>query len=480
MSRSKEIAAGAVVAALFVAIRWPLYTQPGLLLGWNSDAALFGLMARAMAEGSDFPLFFWGQPYLGTITSMLAAAIALGQPAGPLALRIAAAVEIALGIALFTAGLRRAFGAPAAWLAAAWLVAGPFFLFHATVAPIGGQLFLVAALLFWFVVRSPMTTARAWFTAGLIFGFAMYVHQGAAFLAAAAGVALLVERLATPKRIAAGLAGAVLGYLPAAVALLRGDVRLYRRTYSAWSVGLVGEQAVQTLTSDLWLLLGERSAVGIAAGLVLLLFAATSLRDWNRGRMTACGTIVISLCFWIFSTYPYPGAVRYIAPALPMVYGFAAAAMVAWLRRGRTRAVAAAVSIVLVALPMVAARAAQARDVAAGRGEQYANWPGGFDPRPVLQQIRDGGYAVCYGEVWVAHKLEFLSEPTVRFVVVRSVHRTLPRSLPLLRQPGRKCFVENDGRVRALTADEERLHRESVELRARKAGLGRLVHNPQS
>lgn len=466
------IAIAAALAALFVAIRWPLYTSPGLVLGWNSDAALFGLMARAMADGSDFPLFFWGQRYLGTLTSMLTAAIAAGGEIGPLALRIAASLEVALSIVLFASGLRRAFGGRAAALASLWLVAGPAFLFHFTIAPIGAeQLLLAAAALFWFVMRSPMTAARSWLAAGLLFGFGMYLHQGVMFLGGAIAVALLVERLFGVKRVLAGLLGAAVGYLPAAVVLIRKDVLLYSRTIAEWDVVERWAHLVETLTSDVWLLISDATIAGVAAGCVLIAYAALGMRGGGRGRTIALWTIVFSGGFWILSTYPYPGAVRYIVPALPMLYAFAAAGMLRWWDRGGSRRVIALLAIALTAVPMYAARVRQARDVAAGRAEQYTNWPGGFDPRPVLQAIRDGGYPACYGEAWVAHKLEFLTEPAVPFIVVRGVHRTLPRSLTLIARPGRKCWVGNDGSIRPLSPEEERMHRAGVEWRARRAGL---------
>ena len=70
----------AITLLAFVAIRIPLFTTGGLILGWNSDAALFGLMARAMSSGAEFPLFFWGQHYLGTVTSMLTAVVSTVVP----------------------------------------------------------------------------------------------------------------------------------------------------------------------------------------------------------------------------------------------------------------------------------------------------------------------------------------------------------------------------------------------------------------
>jgi hypothetical protein len=37
-----EWGALALLAIVFALLRAPLFTMPGLLLGWNSDAALFG------------------------------------------------------------------------------------------------------------------------------------------------------------------------------------------------------------------------------------------------------------------------------------------------------------------------------------------------------------------------------------------------------------------------------------------------------
>lgn len=474
MSRRIVTAGAAAIAALFVAIRWPLFTEPGLVLGWNSDAALFGLMARAMADGSDMPVFFWGQPYLGTFTSLLTVVVAAGQEIGPLALRIAASIEVALAILFWTLGIAKAFGVRTAIIVAAWLAAGPYFLFHFTIAPIGAeQLFLIAGLLFCFVVRSPMRTASSWFTAGAIFGCGMWLHQGVMFPAAAIAVALFVERLFTMRRFACGVAGAVVGYLPAAVVLLRHDVRLYSRAILPWNVPRVVGNIIETFRSDLWLLLTAPTAVGVFAGCVLIAFAALAMKErgWNRGRSIAGWTIVFCLAFWMLSTYPYGGAVRYIVPALPMLYAFAAAGMLAWWSRGGVRRWFAIAAIAGLVVWLPATRLRDAVEVAEGAREQYTNWPGGFDPRPALGAIRRGGYEVCYGAVWVAHKFEFITDPTVRFVVVASVHRTLPQSLSLVAQPGPKCFLENDGRVWELSADQEREQRRGVELRARKAGL---------
>jgi hypothetical protein len=476
MQRWEWIALATALVA-FALIRVPLFTAPGLILGWNSDAALFGLMARAMASGADFPLFFWGQFYLGTLTSMLTALVAFivpGDAIGPMDLRVAASLEVIVSIALFWFALRRTFSPLVAAIAGVWLVAGPAFLFHFTSAPIGAeQLLLIAAVLFWYSTRVSFDRLAQWFALGAIVGFGMWLHQGVMFMIGAVGLTLLFERRVTIRRLIALLAGAAIGYTPAAIALLRHDPLLYRRTIPGWAVMRFLDRIEETMRSDLWLFLTQPTAIGIAVALALIAFAASGLRGsaWNRGQRIAALTILFSTAFWFFSTYPYPGAVRYIAPALPLIYGAAAGGIVRLGASSRKGTVAAVIAIVAVTLTLFIPRFLDARAIAAGSSEQYTNWPGGFDPRPTLADMRTGGYSVCYGQVWVAHKLEWISEPTVRFAVVDSVHRTLPQSLLLIEKPGPKCFVENYGEVRRLTTEEEAYRKSSVKLRARKAGL---------
>lgn len=463
-----ERASLAGIGALFVAIRLPLYSCPGLILGWNSDAALFGMMARAMREGWDFPLYFWGQFYLGTLTSMIAAmaGFAIGE-VGPLALRIAAALEVAVAAVFFWLALRREFGR-VAMVALLWLAAGPSFLFHFTIAPIGAEeLLLAASVLFWYATRARFDFAREWLVLGLLAGLGTWLHQGVVFLCAAIAVALLVERKVRAAFVGVFALGFAVGYTPALLALLRHDPLLYKRTYLPWSVVEVGATFAEALRSDLWLLLADASAIGICAGAGVLVLAFLGLRgrSWTRGQIVLVATIAASAAFWLFTTYSYPGAVRYLVPVVPLLYT-AAAAGLAKCRRAVNIIVAIAITLALV-VP----RIREANDVAAGRSERYVDWPAWFDPRPTLATLQAGGYRVCYGEVWVAHKLEWISSPTVRFVSVRSVHRTLRQSLALIREPGPKCFVDNYGNVKALTPAEEAMWAASVIERGRKAGL---------
>ncbi len=191
------------VMALFILLRLPLLTDPGLHLGWNSDAAIFGFMAQAIYAGRDFPIFFWGQSYMGPLTSLVAAAagfalhpFGVAPAVGPLALRIAAAVEVLAGLLFYWAALRRAFDRATAMIVVVWLAIGPAYLFFFTIAPIGAeQMFLLSAILFWVAVRTELARPRQWFAFGLLSGIGWWINQGVVFvIAAALGVVILRSR----------------------------------------------------------------------------------------------------------------------------------------------------------------------------------------------------------------------------------------------------------------------------------------------
>lgn len=76
------------ILGAMLALRIPLYTSPGVRLGWNSDVAIYGLIARSMAHDHSLTFFFWAEDYLGTLTSFftLAGAALVGEIT-PLAVR---------------------------------------------------------------------------------------------------------------------------------------------------------------------------------------------------------------------------------------------------------------------------------------------------------------------------------------------------------------------------------------------------------
>ncbi len=457
-----------VCAGLFVALRLPLYVQPGILLGWHSDAALLGLMARAIVAG-DYPILFWGCDYLAPLTSVFAAAVGttLIDGVGPLALRLGTAVEVFAGIVFFQFALRRAVGRRAALLTTFWLTAGPAFLFKLTYAPLSAeQYFFLGAVVLWYVARAPFSRLHRWLVLGLLAGIGWWVHRGVTFVVVPSLLVIaLYDRDALRARrdqLAAAfafLAGAVFGALPIVFGKLSFDQRLYIPVKSSWSFAHVLQRVEDTVTFDTWELLGARGSAGSwLLGVIFVVLLASAVRHFQARQTTvlAASVVAVTLAFWLLSTDAYRGAVRYVMIALPILYAFAAQELVRlWDRRRAGWRILALSAAVVVAAGLIIPRSVQARDAAAGRLEQHDNWPGGFDPRPALREVAAGHYTVCYANFWVAHKLEWLSETDVRFIPYRSVNRRMTESSRLAALPGPKCFVDLQGHVRPLTKREE-------------------------
>lgn len=457
-----------VCAAIFLALRWPLYVRPGLLLGWHSDAALLGLMARAIAIG-DYPILFWGADYLAPLTSVFAALAGstIVDGIGPLALRLGTAIEVFAGIAFFQFGMRRAVGRRAALLATFWLTAGPAFLFKLTYAPLSAeQYFFLGAVAFWYVARTPFDRLHRWLVLGLLAGIGWWIHRGVTFVIVPSLLTIvLFDRDALRRRrdqLAAAFAflgGAVCGALPIVFGKLMIDQRLYIPVKTAWSFSHVESRAGEIVLFDTWELLGAHGFAWswlLGATFVALLVSAAIHFRARRTAVLAAGILATTLAFWLLSTDAYQGAVRYVMVALPILYAFAAQELVRlWDRRSPALRSLAIAGVAIVCASLYLPRYAQAQNAAAGRLEQHENWPGGFDPRPALRDVAAGGYTVCYADVWIAHKLEWLSDTNVRFIPYRSVNRRMADSLRLARLPGPKCFVNLQGHVRPLTKREE-------------------------
>lgn len=465
---SWEVSGIALSAAAFLLVRLPLYADPGLRLGWHSDAALIGLMARALAEG-DYPLLYWACDYVAPLTSVFAAALGTSilPNVGPLALRLGLAIEVIAALILFHAALRRSVGRRAALLATFWTSAGPAFYFKLTYAPLSAEgYFFLSALLLWYVTRTRFVRLHQWLIFGLLTGAGFWIHRGVLFVVVPALLVILwYDREFWPRfdlGIAAAVfaAGVFFGYVPAIVGRYHLDQRLYIPVKPGWRLSRVPSRVVETVTQDFWTLIGADTTPWkwlIGAAMVVLLGCAVvrAIRHFEPRRETvlAVGVVAVSLAFWMFSTQAYLGALRYIVIAVPILYAFAAREVVAFWD-GHRRVLSAAVAVT-IAVALFIPRRQEVAEIVAGRSERFEHWPGDFDPRPALQRIAEDGYVVCYADVWVAHKFEWLSESGVRFIPHRSVNRRMVESLRLAALPGRKCFVDLEGNVRDLSPQEQ-------------------------
>lgn len=118
-----DFIAAAVLFVAALAIRSPLILRGETLL--HSDEAIVGLMAQDIAEGTRFPLYFYGQRYMGALEAYVVAAL-LPFFANPIhALRTAPALFFAAMVAVQYLMLTRWLGRRAGFVGAAVLLCGP-------------------------------------------------------------------------------------------------------------------------------------------------------------------------------------------------------------------------------------------------------------------------------------------------------------------------------------------------------------------
>jgi hypothetical protein len=501
------------IVALFAAIRIPLLFDGALTLGWNSESAILGLMAMDIAGGRDYPLFFWGQSYLGAMTSYVTAPLIwIMNPMR--ALRIGVSLQVLAGIVFYWMALRRSFSPRVANVTALWLAIGPAYMVFFSVATLGiEQMFLIGAVVYWFATLTGMVRPRHWFVLGLLAGFGWWIHQGTVFTVGPVIVTAILRsrwwqrvRQAPWNRrpgavaitiAALLLAGLVLGVLRHSG--INAPAFFLFRPIMEPLVALCLLAAIVNRTALRTLLPIER-----ADSRTVALFAAGALAGHAPvliGRMTGFVEGYGRSDPLVDLRGIASHAVTFLQADLWLFVGVLASIIVvpcfvvAVVRRRRfdmelmtivlcvvfyvfmERARPGSVRYIVLALPMVYAFSAETmlrlrirwllvaavalallvpaiglvRDVSAGQAESYAGTPVDLDPRPILRAIEEQGYTTCYADYWIAYKLQWISEERVRFIPWRSLDRNRPLTRELVAAPGPKCMVEIDGRVRAVT-----------------------------
>lgn len=172
---------------LFWWLRLPLLADPGVERGWNSDHAVFGLMAQRVRETGRVAPYFWGQAFLGPLTPVLAAGLSLVRDAPrcePFDLRLAAFLQHFLGLLAWGAGVRLLLGRTAALATMAFLAIGPAYLLGANPQP--ETLLLCGGLLFWYGARLLRLERRLrpghLLAFGVGSGLSWWMHPGVVFV----------------------------------------------------------------------------------------------------------------------------------------------------------------------------------------------------------------------------------------------------------------------------------------------------------
>ncbi len=185
----------------------------------DGDEAVVGLMARHIAFLGDRPVFYYGQPYLGSLEAFSAAPLFRVFGANTLLLKLIPTIYSLGFLAVSAVIAKRMFGTAAALATAAYLAVPPSMWAVWSTKARGGYaelLFLGQALLLVTLVLAPKPSRRLALLWGILAGLALWTHPLAVVYLLPAVTFLALGRRVKWSVAEAGLAaaGAVLGMAP--------------------------------------------------------------------------------------------------------------------------------------------------------------------------------------------------------------------------------------------------------------------------
>jgi hypothetical protein len=166
----------AVLVGIGLAARLPQLLSRNLLL--EGDECILGLMARHVAAGREFPLFFYGQRYgLAVVEAPVAALSFLLFGAGAVPLKIAMLAVWLLGIAFYFLAFSRPLGATRSFWVTLVLVLMPAWAATSMKAWSGYiTAFSTTALVLYLITRNDNRRPAPWFFAGVATGAIYFAH----------------------------------------------------------------------------------------------------------------------------------------------------------------------------------------------------------------------------------------------------------------------------------------------------------------
>jgi hypothetical protein len=455
----------------------------------EADEAVVGLMALHILAG-ERPVFYWGQPYLGSLEAYLAAGLFAVVGASNLALKLLPGLAFLAFVLLVYVGARRDYGRPVALASTLYLALPPSFLAFWSLKARGGYVELLAlgqALLLLAGSLGPGPVGAAWRVAllGLLSGATLWTHVlGLVYVLPA--LLLLVTRTARarqPSLLLVWLGGLLIGSAPLLV---------YNLTTAGETLGaLSGSGAtLESVQSNLRALL--RVGLPVMAGLgqatsspllfsldwpsrpgsqpwvaglllaALVLLLAPRVAETRLGRVGSCSAtastrlgLALALLTPILASLGRFGELvaepRYALPlyaATPLLL----ATLLGWPRRPPSWRLALLAPLVglncwslLTADPALNLPTSAAGSTADNRAE-------------LIRALEQAGLSEIYTDYWLAYPLIFESQERISAAVISGGFDRFPPYAHLVAQSSRPAFV---------------FVAESVEERAFLAGPGR-------
>lgn len=164
----------------------------------DADEAIVGLMAKHINEGRPFPIFYYGQQYMGSIEPLFAALSFRLLGMSSFALKVVPLVFSLIHIGLVYLLARRFTSRFGARVAALLTALAPVGLIHWSIMARGGFIELVvlgtaAFIIFCDILRSHAPRLSAFFALGLVLGLGWWMNNQIVFFMAPIGLLSLVE-----------------------------------------------------------------------------------------------------------------------------------------------------------------------------------------------------------------------------------------------------------------------------------------------
>ena len=388
------------------------FLASGHFWGVDADEAVTGTMAQALLERHEWPVFFWGQSYGGTLEVGLVAAVLAVLPDTTLALRLLPIVTSAVVPLVIYAVGRRLYGRTGALVAAAvlwcpvqaiaWFQDRQMLFYQPTL--LIGSMLLVLSLRFFDRPGVPVAAAT-----GFLSGLGFWMSTNILFFVLPAGVAMLAAGWsALPRAVAAIPAGAA-GAAPWLLWNLRYDFLSLQIPHEFRSGSFVDHLDVY-VTKGVPMLVGAASPSGwdlpwrrvgilvaIGLGAALLAAAVRSLVRWRPGTPPPVDAVGLLAAPLVYSVNPLAGTVlvpRYLL--FPLAFFALVAGRLATSRRVAVPALATVIGLSALTLT---------------KPFQFTGTRAELEPVEEVLAARQ--ITLVYADYWVTFPLAYQTEGTV-------------------------------------------------------------------
>lgn len=494
--------AAAVILAIAAGFRALLLSRD--LFPFNADEAVVGLMARHILRG-EFPVFFYGQAYLGSLDALLVAAgFALAGPSVAV-IRIVQSL-VYLGTILMTMLLTREmrFSTGTSVIAGLLLAIPPVVVTLYTTVSLGGYgeaLFLGVALLLLALRstrgQSSWKTVAGW---GTLAGFALWTFGLTLVFSIPAGLYLMrraVRGLRSREvvgRLLALAGGVLLGALPMVIwGVSHGPLVLAQELLGSAIAGAspAGIPAALAAHAANLVLFGPTVVFGLRppwdvvplgmplaplAALVWIAAIGTGIRrsSWPSGdapgRFLLAGSTLLVIAGFLLTGFGADPSGRYFLPLVPILAIAAAAGMTAWERRIRRGWVLLWLSAILAFNLLAHLQVAASSPRFTTQFDAETRYDHAYDDDLVAFLLSEGETA-GYSTYWLAYPLAFLSDEQLVVLPHLPYHSDFRYTSRDDRYPPYREVVENSLRVAYVTARQAWLD-QALRERLAEQGVG--------